>query len=274
MGSAYWESVLAQGVVPADRPLSELTSELTSMLGDSDPAIREDIATLTLTRWLRAGVYDDLLEGLGDGMASGLTVGLGTTASDTVFRRSLSARVLGACIAQDNAALRMRPDTVLRWGDRLMSWLVRERDLRHEVPGKGPASSLGNGAAALVELASSRHLGRLELTVLLDVTADRLTSPTDFLVHTAELDTLAESTMGVLRRDILHTDLLDAWVNRLTATALDPQTGAPVAHNVAGFLRALYVQLALSSGQPPNRADFLLTLVAALKQLHPGILQG
>ena len=49
MESAFWEQVAADGHrVPPDRPLAELTTELTSMLGDTDPYIREDIAFGTL----------------------------------------------------------------------------------------------------------------------------------------------------------------------------------------------------------------------------------
>ena len=35
-------------------------------------------------------------------MAAGLTIGLGETCSDTVFRRSFSVLVLAECIARDN----------------------------------------------------------------------------------------------------------------------------------------------------------------------------
>src|SRR4051794_13048681 len=103
MSGSYWEQVQATGLaVPTDRPLDELTAELTRMLGDPDPALRDGIAYPALTTWLDRGVYDDLLTGLGDGMALGLLVGLGEVGDDTVFRRSQSALVLGRCIERDN----------------------------------------------------------------------------------------------------------------------------------------------------------------------------
>ncbi|MFT4011543.1 MAG: DUF2785 domain-containing protein [Nocardioidaceae bacterium] len=275
MESAFWESVAADGHrVPADRPLAELTSELTTMLGDSDPHIRDDIAASTLTAWIAEGVYDQLLEGLGDGMAAGLVVGLGTTASDTVFRRGRSATVLEACIRRDNQHGLTRPDTVLRWGDRLMSWYVRERDLRAEVPGKGTAGNLGRGADALRELTRSPHLDRLELTVVLDLVADRLTAPTEFRAALAEVDALAAATLTLLRRDLLPIEMLDPWARRLVATASGNDTGEAVGENIRVFVRALYVQLTLAPAQPACRADLLLSLVGAIKRLHPGILQA
>ena len=268
MVSAFWEQVAADGHrVPSDRPLAELTSELTSMLGDTDAYIREDIAFDTLAAWIAEGVYDELLEGLGDGMAAGLVIGLGTTSSDTVFRRSFSARVLTQCVRRDNATRLMPPDTVLRWGDRVMSWLVRERDLRGYVPGKGWAQTVAHGADALAALADSESIGRLELTVLLDVIADRLSEHTDFRMTHGEDDRLAAATMAILRRDILPLDVLDPWISRLVETGGSTDDGGPVTvvGNIQSYLRALHLQLALAPSPPACRADLLLTLISGLK---------
>ena len=74
----YWNQVLADDMaVPTDRPLGDLTAELTQILGDVDPARRDGTAYPMLATWVSRGVYDDLLAGLGDGMAAGLTTGLG-----------------------------------------------------------------------------------------------------------------------------------------------------------------------------------------------------
>jgi len=273
MESAFWEQVAADGHrVPSDRPLAELTTELTAMLGDTDPYIRDDIAFGTLSTWIAEGVYDDLLEGLGDGMSAGLVIGLGTTSSDTVFRRSFSARVLTECIRRDNAVHLMPSDTVLRWGDRVMSWLVRERDLRGYVPGKGWAHAVAHGADALRVLAGSEAIGRLELTVLLDVIADRLSEPTDARLNHGEDDRLAAATLTILRRDVLPMDVLDPWVARITEAATPPtHEGDPyvVTGNVQSFLRALYLQVALAPNPPACRADLLLSLISALKRTNP-----
>src|SRR4051812_30499870 len=103
MSGSYWESLQATGLaVPSDRPLGDLTAELTRMLGDPDPGIREGLAVPTLVTWIQRGVYDDLLPGLGDGMAAGLLVGLAEPGTDAVFRRSWSSVVLAACLDRDN----------------------------------------------------------------------------------------------------------------------------------------------------------------------------
>jgi hypothetical protein len=103
MSTAYWQRVRsAEMRVPTDRPLSDLTAELTTMLGSVDPVERDEIAYPILATWISEGVYDDLLAGLGDGMTAGLTQGLGESGTDSVFRRSFSALVLAECVERDN----------------------------------------------------------------------------------------------------------------------------------------------------------------------------
>ena len=120
VSGSYWKQVLADDMaVPTDRPLGDLTAELTRMLGDPDPVLRDGTAFPTLATWVSRGVYDDLLGGLGDGMAAGLSTGLGETDDDSVFRRSFSALVLGACIARDNQRPLVPGGKILEWGDRL-----------------------------------------------------------------------------------------------------------------------------------------------------------
>ena len=274
MASTFWQQVQANGLeVPTDRPLAELTAELTGMLGDPDPAVRDGLAYPTLSTWVRDGVYDELLEGLGDGMASGLAVGLGESGTDTVFRRSFSALALGDCIGRDNAAHLVPADTVVRWGDRLASWLVRERDLRGYVPGKGWAHAVAHGADALGVLAASEAMTRLELTVVLDVIADRVLLPAEAPMTCGEDDRLAHATMRVLRRNLLPLDVLEPWVARLAENArpasLEDRDPYLASGDAQRFLRALHLQLALAPGPPEIRTDLLLVLIDRLKETNP-----
>jgi hypothetical protein len=277
MPSGFWEQVVADGLkVPQDRSLVEMTEDLTRMLGDPDPDVRDGIAFPTMATWIDEGVYDDLLVGLGDGMCHGLDIGLGEVDSDTVFRRSFSALILTECIDRTTRAALGGPNVVLRWGDKIMSWYSREQDLRGFVPGKGWAHAIAHGADALGALARSPVLGRLELTVILDVIADRLLTPTEAFFVCGEGDRLAFATMHLLRRDVLGIDVLEPWVARLAAGAVGRGsiTRNPylVAGNVQGYLRSLHLQLALStaaSGHPAVRSDLLLVLTNHLRATNP-----
>jgi hypothetical protein len=267
MSGSYWDDVRATGLsVPTDRPLDELTAELTRMLGDPDPDIRDAIAYPTLSTWIARGVYDDLLPGLGDGMAAGLVVGLGSLDSDTVFRRSFSALVLRECIARDNERPLVPGGKVLEWGDRVATWMLRERDLRGYVAGKGWAHAVAHGADALATLAGSPHLATPELTVILDVVADRVLAKVAAPYSEGEPDRLARATMAVLRRNQVPLSVVEPWVARIGASTTRP---APDAGNAEAFLRALYLQLALGPNPPEVRADLLLALVDVLRRRNP-----
>lgn len=275
MASAYWDQVRASGLrVPPDRPLDELTAELTAMLGSTDPLRRYDTAYSVLAGWIARGVYDHLLVGLGDGMAAGLEEGVGESGTDTVFRRSFSALVLTECVERDNRVETVPAPKLLQWGDQLASWLLRERDLRGFVPGKGWAHALAHGADAIGALAESRHFGLAELTVLLDVLAERVCEGTAGAPLTGEADRLAAAVVRLSHRDLVPIEVFEAWAQRIAEAARPgtpdrdhdphPPTLLPQA-----FLRALHLQLALGDRRPPNRADLLLVLVEALRHSNP-----
>ena len=170
MSIGYWDQVQKAGFeVPSDRPLDELTAELTAMLGSTRPEVRDGTAYPALATWIANGVYDDLLAGLGDGMVAGLSVGIGEDGTDTVFRRSFSALILGACIERDNEQHLLPGAKILEWGDRAATWFLTERDTRGYVDEKGWAHTVAHGADTLGALGESPHLAGPEHTVLLDI---------------------------------------------------------------------------------------------------------
>jgi hypothetical protein len=278
MSAAYWEQVRsAEMKVPTDRPLADLTAELTTMLGSTDPVERDEFAYPILATWISEGVYDDLLAGLGDGMAAGLTQGLGEADTDSVFRRSFSALVLAECVERDNSETRLPPGKLLEWGDRVAGWLVREQDVRGFVPGRGWAHAVAHGADAVGCLSASPHFGLNELTVLLDVIADRVLLETPTPLTSGEPDRLARATMAVLRRRLVPLRIIEPWLARITAAAT--ATGGPdrdpylTTANPEAFLRALHIQVAFAPEPIDVRADLLLELVAALRKTNAAYLQ-
>lgn len=269
MGVGYWRGVVRDGVhVPDDRTLGDLTAELTTMLGSPDPEVRDGLALQVLMVWIGRGVYDDLLAGLGDGMVAGLRVGLGETGTPTVFRRAWSARVIAHVLRRDEDEHLLPAEDVMRWGDRLSTWLLREQDTRGWIPQQGTARALAHGADALGVLAGSRHLGPLELIVLLDVMAELILGSTP--LTEGEPDHLAAATVQVLRRERVPFDVVEPWISRI-AVAADPGAAPPdvdpLAHarSAQAFLRSLHLALLLGPHRPSNRADLLLAIADGLR---------
>ena len=272
MSLGYWDQVQADGFeVPSDRPLGDLTAELTRMLGSTSPEVRDGTAYPALATWIERGVYDDLLAGLGDGMAVGLDVGLGERGTDSVFRRSFSALILAECLVRDNAHHLMPGAKVMEWGDRIATWFLTEADTRGYVPGKGWAHAVAHGADAIGALAGSPHLAGAEHALLLDVLAERvLQQPVDAPLVSGEVDRVAAAVMKILRRNTLSTDALEPWVHRIGAAAnpflgpVDHDPFPPTAH-AQELLRALFVQLSLAADPPTVRPDLLLVVIDALR---------
>ena len=72
-----WRHVSAADFrVPADRNLSDLTAERPSSSAPPVPS-SESWRLEVLCTWIERGVHDDLLPGLGDGIATGLLTGIG-----------------------------------------------------------------------------------------------------------------------------------------------------------------------------------------------------
>jgi hypothetical protein len=275
MSLGFWDQVQATGFeVPSDRPLDDLTAELTTMLGSTRPEVRDGTAFPALATWIDRGVYDDLLMGLGDGMVAGLAVGLGETDTDTVFRRSFSALILAACLERDNEQHLLPGAKVMEWGDRVATWFLREQDTRGFVPDKGWAHAVAHGADTIGALAESPHLAGPEHALLLDILAERLLQqPVDQPLVAGEPDRIAAAAMQVLRRNTLGTDVLEPWVHRIGAAGnpfggpVDHDPFAPTA-NAQAFLRALFVQLSLAPQAPTVRPDLLLVVIDALRMTN------
>lgn len=277
--------------VPADRSLDESTAELVQMLGHPDPRMREDVAFPLLARWIHQGIYDELLAGLGDGLTAGLLEGLGIDGEMSALRRSYSALLLAEIIGRDNAVRILDRHRVLSWGDQITGWYVRECDLRGWIPGVGWSNTIAHGADAIAALAQSHHFGDVELTVLLDVIADRLLKPTSYVWRHGAEDRLAYAVMTVLHRNTLSFELVDAWLARLgEGTRQPPVRGhvdsewpTPTAHNTSMFLRALQLQLALDvqgradgdrdaslfAERPIGRADLVLAVIKQIRAESP-----
>ena len=149
--------------------------------------------------------------------------------------------------------------------------------MRGFVPEKGWAHAVAHGADAIGVLARSPHVGRNELTVLLDVIGDRVLAPVDVPYAHGEPDRMALATMNVLRRNIVPLTLVEPWVARIAAGAEHAYDGESDPFLPDGERRRRSCGPCTSSSRsrpsPPEiRPDLLLVLMSALRSTNPSYL--
>ena len=137
--------------------------------------------------------------------------------------------MLTECVRRDNVAHVLPVDAVVNWADRALGWYVREQDLRGPVEGKGWAHAVGYGADLIGALAQSRHLGQAHLAILLDVLAERVLASSTRILTDGEDDRCAAAALTILQRNLLDSDELDAWVERLGRGMVRPRAYSPAA---------------------------------------------
>ena len=120
----------------------------------------------------------------------------------------------------------------------------------------------------------SPHFGIHELTVLLDVLADRLLTIDGPLRCRRAGPDGASATMAVLRRNLVPDSVVEPWIARVAAapTRRQPRRAATPTRpptTPSSSCASLYLQLALGPEPPADRADLILVLVDALRATNP-----
>jgi hypothetical protein len=269
---AFWQALVdADGAVPADRSLDELTPVLLGFLGSPDPVRRDHVAYFLLATWIFRGEYDSqCMRAMTDHLRRNLVVGLGETGTDSVFLRSFSALVLAALAYYDAEQPFLDEEGTRLLLDEAIAYAKAERDLRGYVQEKGWAHSVAHTADLLGALGHNPRLGAAELERLLTAIALRASAPFVYLYN--EDDRLALAVIEVLARNLLESDTVAAWVSGLAQPAGRPpwrealfdDEQVEARHNVHNLLRSLYLRLSVAEDPPPVTAALLPTLAAAL----------
>jgi Protein of unknown function (DUF2785) len=280
MDRSFWRVIANdENALPQGEWVAELTPELLSWLGSTDPELRDEFAYRILAAWIERGQYGpDQLRTMAKQMTANLEAGLGEDGTDSVFLRTYSVLILMEIVAHDNASPVLDQADLDGLLEAALGYLRRERDLRSWVEGPGWANAVGHTADLLMMLARSPHLDGAELERILDGIADRLLTPSPVVFVHHEDERLAYAVLNVLRRDLVGQPFLTAWLDRFThppdqqdwraayASAADSAMRA----NVTAFLRSLYFQALLTENPPPRVRETLDAIVAVLKQADIG----
>jgi hypothetical protein len=233
-----WAAVVAADFAPPpERELRALLDELVEALRSADPVLRDQQAYGVLATWIRRGLLDTELTALGDRMAE-------TLSHKDIQARTFAVLILACAVLRDSrAGGLLTAESVLRWRDAFAAWYAGEEDLRGWDDELGWLHAVAHGSDFLDELGGSAHLGAADLTVLLELAATRLITPTPHVLAYAEDDRLAAALATVLLRPELSEAEATGWLEPI-ADALrsyERITIPPWVSNTVRTLRALYV---------------------------------
>lgn len=256
--------------LPEGYSLSELTEELFSYIGSTDPELRDAVAYETFANWLDQDQYTlEMIRPYIPRLVINLQNGLGEQESDTVFTRAFSILFLAEIIHHDNQDPFLEKDDVQSILAKGLAYLRDEQDQRGYVPEKGWAHALAHTADLLYVLASNRFIARAELEQILNAIVEKLTTPTDWAHPYGEDDRLVQAVLGAIQRKLLDEFFYKQWLNSFIFSEgrKRPWKGSfanPAMHNAwfnsRNFLRSFHLRI-IEKGKLASR-DFLLTEVA------------
>jgi hypothetical protein len=232
-----WAAVQADDfAVPADRSMADLVDELSAMLADPDPWVRDDTAYPILALWTARGVLDGRLAALGDRMAERLR-------HDEIQARTFAAMILAWVVLRDARTGELAAGSVPRWLSMFAAWWRGEADLRGWDDRLGWLHAVAHGADTLRAFGRSPRLGAAHLSDLLDLAVDRLRHDGGYLFAEGEDDRIAYALASVLTRAELSAADATAWLDRVHAAieAGEPGPAPAWASNTLRTLGSLYV---------------------------------
>lgn len=277
MENVFWRSIVeADYNVPAGYTAHELTPELMTYLGSTDPEQRDGFGYPILDAWLHRGLYsDEEKRGMMARLAENLMNGIGETGGDSVFLRAFSVLMLAELVHEDNQRHWLEEAEVRQLLELALVYLEAERDVRGWVPEKGWAHSPAHTADLLFTLARNRYLGGADLERLLLAIQTKALDPLALPYLYDEDERLAQPVVAALRRGLLRVEFLMTWLDGLAHPSGLPAWNESflvgdwviARHNVKLLLRSLYGQLTLTSAMPPGAIELLPHLSEAITSL-------
>lgn len=222
-----WAQVRDAGyLVPEDRSVDDLVTELTGMLRSPDPLVRDRQAYSVLATWIGRGVLStQQLGALGDEMVPRFVDG-------EIQARTFAPLVLDAIVS----AGVFEPS----WVPPYERWYVAEDDLRGYDAKLGWLHAVAHGADLLGTL--GLH-SAVEPVQMLRLGIGRLLTPTEYVFRDMEDDRLGYALAATLTRADLNDADATSWLDpAIRAFAVPPAEGiTPVVTNTIRTLRALYL---------------------------------
>lgn len=264
----FWRGVVAAGfAVPAGGSAPALADELSRMLGDPDPELRDAFAGTILPEWIAKGTLDAAtLRPLMRAWIANLSADIGQPGADRTLRRSFSALMLASVVTRDNAEPFLAAEEFASIRDAALRYLNDEQDLRGFDERQGWIHSAAHTADVLRAVARSPQLAADDPARILAGVGAELRSA-NVVFTFGEDERFARAIAMLLIRDDFNLDAFRAWVSDLTAPAGGPPTVATLrsAQNVKNMLAKLGVLLARQPTLPPKATSARDIVLAAVR---------
>jgi hypothetical protein len=278
MDKEFWSAIARNEYqVPEGHTLDNLTEILFSYLGSIDPELRDDIAYIVYANWLKREMYSrETIQSHVDKLLANLDKGIGETESDTVFLRTFSALLLAEVIHNDNKKPLLDKVQVKRILEKGIWYLGAEKDPRGYIPVKGWAHALAHAADLMLVLARNRNIDDADLWSMLATISNKIIHSGSHVYIHGEDERLAEAVIGILRRDLISLNQLEAWTKSLTEPDGGNWKGAYTEEernrafqNTRNLLRSIYFGLIAQPEDFPDREALTRLSLNGIRELKP-----
>lgn len=233
--------------VPGNADAFGLAMSMTEYIGDLDAELRDELVYSTFSKWIIGGVFTaDQLKTL---LAlcldkSHMFYRIGGQGEDSVFTRSFSALITGSIIYYHRQHNFLTSDELKTAKDKLVRYMLEEKDVRGYVEGKGWAHSAAHTADVLDELALCEPLESVELLEILQAVKSKVCISCYAYVN-EEDERMATPVVNIIKRNVLDKAAIINWVNSfqdIRKTRVYPEYHNLIM-NTKNFLRSVYFRL-------------------------------
>jgi Protein of unknown function (DUF2785) len=274
MDKEFWiELSKSKYEIPQGLTLAELTRELFSYLGSTDPQLRDDIGYTVFANWLKQERYSaEELHGRVQELLANLDSGIGETESDTVFLRTFSILFLAEIVHNDNKKTFLDKSEVKSILEKGLGYIAAEKDPRGYVPVKGWAHALAHTADLMLVLAKNRNIEESDLSKILNTISGKVFHSTQYVYIHGEDERLASAISEVFRRELISSQKVEVWAKSFVEQdwkgAYTDEERNRAYQNTRNLLRSIYLELD-SMESLPRQGELKKIFFEPLNQLKP-----
>lgn len=275
MEKKFWISIRDNNfAIPAGHSVQNLTEELFSYIGSTDPELRDNIGLEAFYNWLNQGLYGvEELHRYIMRLVENLQDGIGKIEDDSVFLRSFSILWLSLIVQRDNETKAMEKEDIARILEAALAYFAAESDVRGYVPIKGYAHALAHTSDLFAALADSHHIGADDHKRILDCIANKLRDGKPGIYLYNEDGRIARAIQGIIANNMLSLEQIQDWLSSLSRNwngAWQGEEGTRAYFNGRNLIRALHWYILLGKGKiVPNKEAILKLLQDTLELARP-----